>query len=259
MNDYSMQHKKAWEFDAYGFWIRQSGTPEERARKDIENPEGMLRQHARYFDRPEGTKIANICGSCGKKAIPLALLGAEVTVFDISEDNKRYALETARAAHVDIGFEVCDILEIDLEKYQGYFDTVFMEGGILHYFHDIDQFMKIMHAILKPGGKMICSDFHPFTKIMDTLKLGRPTMSYFSTEIYEGEMAHARFYDDETRKRMPKCSYRRYTVSEIINSIISNGFLLRQFDEHPSWEDSRLPGEFTAVAISWQQEDREIL
>ena len=35
----------------------------------------------------EGLKIANICGSCGKKAIPLALLGADVTVFDISEEN----------------------------------------------------------------------------------------------------------------------------------------------------------------------------
>jgi hypothetical protein len=62
-------------------------------------------------------------------------------------------------------------------------------------------------------------------------------------------MAHARFYDEETRKQMPKCSYRRYTVSEIINAIIRNGFSLKQFDEHPSWENERLPGEFTAIAI----------
>ena len=177
------------------------------------------------------------------------MLGAEVTVFDISEENKRYALETAQAAHVHITFEVCDILETDLKKYQGYFDTVFMEGGILHYFHDINQFMKMMYAILKPGGKMICSDFHHYTKIMDTLNLERPTMSYFSTEIYEGEMAHARFYDEETRKLIPKCSYRRYTISEIINSIINNNFSLNRFDEHPSWENDKLPGEFTAVAI----------
>ncbi len=249
MNDYSRQHKKAWEFDAYHFWVKQSGTPEERAKKDAENPIKMLKQHFQYFDRFEGVRIANICGSCGKKAIPLALLGAEVTVFDISEENKRYALETAQAAHVHITYEVCDILEIDLKKYQGYFDTVFMEGGILHYFHDINQFMKMMYAILKPGGKMICSDFHPYTKIMDTLNLERPTMSYFSTEIYEGEMAHARFYDEETRKLIPKCSYRRYTISEIINSIINNNFSLKRFDEHPSWENDKLPGEFTAVAI----------
>ena len=253
MNEYSLQHKKAWEFDAYGFWVNHEGTPEERARKDMEDPRGMLRKYAVYFDRFEGVRIANVCGSCGKKAIPLALLGADVTVFDISEDNKRYAMETAQAANVRIGFEVCDILEIDRAKYAGCFDVVFMEGGILHYFHDIDAFMQMMFLLLKPGGKMICSDFHPFTKIRDTLNLERPVMSYFSTEVYEGEMAHARFYDEETRKRIPKCSYRRYTVSEIINSIIRNGFVLKRFDEHPAWENESLPGEFTAVAFKERQ------
>ena len=249
MKDYSEQHKKAWEYDAYAFWVRHEGTPEERAKEDTADPRKMLRKYADYFDRFDGVKIANICGSCGKKAIPLALLGADVTVFDISEANKRYAMETAQAAKVILHYEVCDVLEIDLSKYTQAFDVVFMEGGILHYFHDINVFMKMMHAILKPGGKMICSDFHPFTKILDSLKLERPTMSYFSTEIYEGEMAHARFYEDEIRRKIPKCRYRRYTVGEIINAIIDNGFILKRFDEHPAWENKDLPGECTAVAI----------
>jgi len=126
---------------------------------------------------------------------------------------------------------------------------VFMEGGILHYFHDIDQFMRIMYALLKTGGKMICSDFHPFTKINDSLKLETPVMSYFSTEVFDAEMAHARFYGEEIRRQMPGCSLRKYTVSEIINAIIRSGFCLKQFDEHPAWENDQLPGEFTAVAI----------
>ena len=249
MNDVSQQHKKAWEYDAYNFWVEHAGKPEERAKQDIENPKAMLRRYADYFDRFEGVRVANICGSCGKKAIPLALLGAEVTIFDISEENKRYAMEVAQAASVDLDFEVCDILEIDLSKYGGYFDAAFMEGGILHYFHDIDAFMAIMRAILRPGGKLICSDFHPFTKIMDALRLEQPTMSYFSTEIFEGEMAHARFYEESVRRQIPKCRYRKYTISEIINSIINNGFTLKRFDEHPAWENEKLPGEFTAVAI----------
>ena len=249
MREYSKQNKKAWEYSAYEFWTRTSGTPAERARQDLENPEKMLRRYAGYFDRYEGVKVANICGSCGKKAIPLALLGAEVTVFDISEENRRYAMEVAEAAHTAIDYVVGDILETDLEKYGGVFDVVFMEGGILHYFHDIDEFMKIMYSLLKPGGKMICSDFHPFTKIVDCLKLETPSMSYFSTDVFEGEMAHARFYEEEIRRQMPKCSLRKYTISEIINGMIRNGFTLKQFDEHPAWENDRLPGEFTAVAI----------
>ena len=248
MKEYTKQHKKAWEFNAYEFWVTHAGTPEERAKEDREDPEKMLRKYARYFDRYEGVKVANICGSCGKKAVPLALLGAEVTVFDISEENRRYAAETARAAGVPLDYVVTDVMEIDLEKYGGYFDVVFMEGGILHYFHDIDEFMRMMFSLLKPGGKMICSDFHPFTKIMDSLKLERPVMGYFSTEIYEGEMAHARFFPEEIRSKMPKCSLRRYTMSEIVNSVIRSGFRLDRLDEHPAWETDQLPGEFTIIA-----------
>ena len=152
-------------------------------------------------------------------------------------------------ATVSITYEVGDVLEIDLKKYGEQFDVVFMEGGILHYFHDIDEFMKIMNKLLKANGKIICSDFHPFTKISDTLNLQQPTMSYFSKDVFEGEMAHVRFYDDEIRTKIPKCSYRKYTISEIINSLINAGFILKKFDEHPAWENEMLPGEFTAIAI----------
>lgn len=248
MLDYSAQNKKAWEYNAYEFWVKHSGTPSERAKEDVKNPIGMLKRYADYFDEYKGIKVANICGSCGKKAVPLAVLGAEVTVFDISDDNKRYALETAEAANVNINFEVCDVLEIDTEKYGDFFDVVFMEGGILHYFHDIDKFMNIMYLLLKSGGKMICSDFHPFTKIKDIPELEQPSMSYFSTEIFEGEMAHARFFEKDIREQMPKCSYRKYTISEIINSVIKNGFVLRKFDEHPAWTNDSIPGEFTITA-----------
>ena len=248
MRDYSRQNKIAWEHDAYAFWVKQYGSPVERAKADKVNPKGMLRKYVNYFDAYEGVRIANICGSCGKKAIPLALLGAEITVFDISEDNRKYALEVAKAAGVDISYIVGDVLEIDQKKYEGCFDVVFMEGGVLHYFHDLDEFMHIMHTLLKKGGRMICSDFHPFTKLRDVLGLETRTMDYFSTEVFEGEMAHARFYDEEIRRQMPKCSYRKYTISEIINSIIRSGLVLERFDEHPAWTKKNLPGEFTAVA-----------
>lgn len=248
MLEYSKQNKLAWEYNAYDFWCRNC-SPQERAKADVQNPIGQLRRYANYFDKYDGVKVANICGSCGKKAIPLAVLGADVTVFDISENNKRYAQEAAKAANVKINYQVCDVLEIDRSVYADFFDIVFMEGGVLHYFHDINDFMKIMHSLLRNGGKMICSDFHPFTKIIDTLGLQQKTMSYFSTDVFEGEMAHARFFDDEIRKKMPLCSYRKYTISEIINSVIRTGFTLKQFDEHPAWENQNVPGEFTLVAI----------
>ena len=67
MKEYTKQHKKAWEFNAYNFWTRTAGTPTERARKDMENPERMLKQCAGYFDRDKGDRIANICDHMRKR------------------------------------------------------------------------------------------------------------------------------------------------------------------------------------------------
>lgn len=49
MKDYSVQNKKAWEYSAYEFWVRTLGTPAERAKKDVENPVGMLKRYSEYF------------------------------------------------------------------------------------------------------------------------------------------------------------------------------------------------------------------
>jgi 2-polyprenyl-3-methyl-5-hydroxy-6-metoxy-1,4-benzoquinol methylase len=244
MKKYTEQNKTAWEYNAYDFWVDHAGTPSERAKKDLENPRGMLK----YFEDVSGLKIANICGSCGKKAIPLSILDASVTVFDISEENRRYASETAEAAGVTIDYIVGDVMDIDMSVFGGYFDVVFMEGGILHYFHDIDQFMDIMNKLLKNEGKMICSDFHPIRKFVDIIGSDNQVTDYFITDIIEGEMPHAKFYDDVKRKQFPKCYIRLYTLSEIINSVISSGFSIKSFDEYPAWTNKKLPGEFTLLA-----------
>ena len=81
MKEYTKQHKKAWEYNAYDFWVKNSGTPAERAKEDVANPDKMLRKYAQYFDSYKGIRIANICGSCGKKAIPLALLCQHLRVL----------------------------------------------------------------------------------------------------------------------------------------------------------------------------------
>ena len=46
---------------------------------------------------------------------------------------------------------------------------------------------------------------------------------------------------------MLKCSYRKYTFSDIFYSVIFRGFTLIKFDEHPAWTNEKIPGEFTIV------------
>lgn len=89
------------------------------------------------------------CGSNGRKAVPLALLGVEVAVLDISEENKQYELELAEHVNTSIKYIVTDIYDIDPKIYGGHFDMLYLAGGILHYFHDLNRFMSKLFFILK--------------------------------------------------------------------------------------------------------------
>ncbi|OAB38351.1 class I SAM-dependent methyltransferase [Paenibacillus glacialis] len=249
MNEQSSKNKKAWEFRAYEFWNKRDGSPQGKANRILENPKACLKKHKQYFDHIEGKKIANLCGSNGRKAVPLALLGAEVTVFDISEENKKYALELAKYANTSIDYIVGDIYDINLTKYGDYFDILYLEGGILHYFNDIDTFMSILYSLLKDNGVMVLSDFHPLRKciVEDPETLTRP--GYFDQELRNGDLAYKHYFDEKEQQDFPDVSVRSYTLSEIINSVITSGFKLQKFDEHRGWENENIPWEFTILAI----------
>jgi SAM-dependent methyltransferase len=247
MNEQSIKNKNAWEYRAYEFWNKRDGTPMEKAKEILENPKATLKKHQQYFDKIEGMKIANLCGSNGRRAIPLSLLGAEVTVFDISEENKKYALELAHFANTSIDYIVGDIYDIDLVKYKNSFDILYLEGGILHYFNDIDKFMAILYSILKIDGKMILSDYHPIKRCIGSDLKYIP--NYFDNELRNGELAYKQYFEESEQQKFPDVYIRHYTLSEIINSVLKTGFTLNSFDEHRGWNNENIPWEFTILAM----------
>ena len=253
MDKVSSQNKKAWSYCAYDFWVKELGRPEDAAKSMMADPSYYLRRHIELFGNIKDKKIINPLGSCGKKAIPLALLGAHVTVVDISDSNRQYAIETAKAAGVDIAYVLSDLLELDTKKFND-FDIAYLEGGILHYFSDIDSLSAKIYALLKPSGKLILNDFHPIRKIFkqrdifidndDSIKV---TGDYFESDIHEEVMAHQKYYDGP--KEIPKCLLRYWTLGEIVTSFASAGFIIEQLAEAPRFDQHKnIPGEFTLVA-----------
>jgi ubiquinone/menaquinone biosynthesis C-methylase UbiE len=249
MNEQSIKNKNAWEYRAYEYWLKTEGLPEECAKIIMENPMARLKQHGKYFCNINGLKIANPCGSSGRRAVALAVLGADVTVFDISEENKKYALELANYSYVKLDYIVGDLYDIDMSVYGNYFDMLYLEGGILHYFHDIDKFMETLFLMLKPNGKIILNDFHPFRKVMPINFFKSSVEDYFETNIHNGNVAYKDLLDKEENEEFPNCSLRLYTISEILNSMIKSGFTIKEFNEEPSWTNKKLPGEITVYAI----------
>lgn len=248
MNEQSIKNKKAWEYRAYEFWNKRDGAPLNKANKILNNLGECLKKHKEYFNNIEDKKIANLCGSNGRKAVPLALLGAKVTVFDISEENKKYALELAHCANTSIDYIVEDVYDIDLNIYGNYFDILYLEGGILHYFNDIDRLMNLLYSLLKHKGRMILSDFHPLKKYFDNDGKINGEVNYFDKTLRKGDLAYKQFFSEEEQSAFPDVSIRLYTISEIINSIVKAGFTLKKFEEHPGWNNENIPWEFTILA-----------
>ena len=246
------QNKAAWEYRAYEWRVSHQGTPKAVAEEIMKSPKQSLRYHAEYFNDIAGNRVASVCGSDGRRALALALLKAEVAVFDISEPQKKYALELAEAAGVKIDYEIGDFCEADVIKYGKYFDCAYAEGGILHYFHDLDKFFAVLFKILKSNGTLILCDFHPFAKVAsankEEAKNGETTeVDYFDSSVQNGDVAFKQYFPENEHNSFPDVMVRRYTLSEIINAVIRAGFNIREFTEHPGWVNKKLPGEFTII------------
>src|SRR5699024_7424734 len=196
--------------------------PMEKAQEILKDPKKRLRKHQEYFENVKGINVGNICGSNGRKAVPLSLLGADVTVFDISEENKRYALELADFASTSIDYVVGDINDMKLNKYAGYFDVLYFEIKLLHYFNDIHKFIDILFTSLKKDGRMVLSDFHPLKRCVSNELKYKPIYFDENQELHKGDLAYKSFFNEQEQQEFPDVSLRYYTLRVIIHSVINS-------------------------------------
>lgn len=259
MNKQSEKNKEAWSYNAYEACIRNIGQPNEVA-KDMKNrPKYYLRRYLELLGDVNDNNIINILGSSGKKAIPLSILGADVTVVDISEENKKYAMEVAANANVNINYIVSDFLELDMSKMSESFDMALAEGGILHYFSDLNEFATRVHSMLMYGGKLILNDFHPIRKIFsvrDVLdeKFDRTetTGDYFESEVQFGDVPYKKILNPQGDDNYPKCLLRYWTMGEIITAFAQAGFVVEKLIEGPRYDEHKnIPGDFTLVVAKY--------
>ncbi|AIQ48687.1 hypothetical protein R70723_24345 [Paenibacillus sp. FSL R7-0273] len=245
----SAANKAAWETKAYQAWVEHHGTPEALAEVLKKDPRHPLRYWLKYIGDPSGKKVLNLLGSHGRKAIPLALLGAEVTVVDISAENCRYAIEVAAAAGVELSYICADVLSIPDEETLGTFDYVLTEFGVLHYFADLKPLFSLVNRRLGEGGRLLLTDFHPFARAWKTTEtLRESTGNYFDDTVREGEVAFARLLPEAERPGLNKVLTKAWTAGDILTAAAANGLYIRTFEEIPNAADPGFPEFYTLVA-----------
>lgn len=67
-------------------------------------------------------------------------------------------------------------------------------------------------------------------------------------ELHHGDVAYKHAFNQQEQQDFPDVSVRFFTLSEIINSVITAGFTLKKFDEHRGWNNENIPWEFTLIA-----------
>lgn len=247
-SEFSAINKKAWDYKSYDYWLKKYGKPQDFANMITAKKEQIVERYLPYMDlENERQSILNIGGSKGKVALALTLLGHKVTIVDISEDGKQYALETAKYLDVKLDYINADILDA---RFNNEYDIVFMSIGVLHWFENLEKLLAVINLALKPGGTLVICDFHPLLKVL--YPVDGKIMDYFDTKPFWGDMPYAKYYENEN---FPKGLYKEHTLSNIINTIIGAGFNICRFDEYP-FHDEKIPCKFIIKAKKIMSDSR---
>ncbi len=187
----------------------------------------------------DGAEIAHLSCNNGLELISAMTLGAKRGVgFDISDEAIAEACEFTKISGRNCEFIRTNVLEIG-ENYHGMFDIVTITVGALAWIPDLPAYFEVASAILKPGGRLLMYEIHPFTEMFlttrdpgfDPKEPYRIGSSYFRKEPWV-ENDGIDYIGGTTYKSKTMYCY-SMTLSDVMNAIIAGGFTIREMQEFP--------------------------
>jgi len=153
-------------------------------------------------------------------AFALAGLGARVTSVDISE--RRLEVAAARADELGLALtfvraDVTDLAELADES----FDLVYAGGHMTVWIADLGRFCAEATRLLRPGGRLVINDYHPFRRMWLDAEGLEPAHRYFDRGPYE-------YHTDEG---LPTYEY-HWTVADHVQAVVDAGCRIVKVEEH---------------------------
>jgi SAM-dependent methyltransferase len=175
-----------------------------------------------YLGELRGKRVCFIGSGDNLAAFAMAGLGAVVTSTDISQP--RLDLAARRAAELglsNIRFLRCDAANLSGVR-SGNFDLVCSTNGFFVWISNLGAVFNEVSRVLKPGGHYIFYDIHPFTrpwKDQTVIEMERP---YKTTGPLKHESPGGTLYNYY------------WTMSDILNTLVESGLILRRISEDAS-------------------------
>lgn len=220
--------------------------------RELVDPEGLLGEFA-------GQDILCLAAGGGQQAIAFALLGARVTVVDLSEAQlarDRLAAEHYGLTLTAIQADMRDLAALDATA----FDLVYQPYAI-NFVPEVGSVFREVARVLRPGGRYYLQTANPFFSGIGTpdwngegYTLRQPYIDGAETTYADESWVYARA--DDQPAPIPGPREYRHTLGTLLNGLAEQGFDLQHFSEFKSLQPDPTaePGTWThltAFAPPW--------
>jgi len=183
----------------------------------------------------DGVDLVHLQCNAGQDSLGLARRGASVTGVDLSDTAIEFARTLSRDSGIAARFErdeVVSWMQCTPER----FDVAFASYGTIGWIRDLAAWMRGVHRVLRPGGRLVLVEFHPVVYSVDAeLRLGRD--DYFAFGPYDdpvGDYVAASLPDagEALPNAAPAHSF-QHTLAATLQAVLDAGLVLEQVREYP--------------------------
>jgi SAM-dependent methyltransferase len=190
-----------------------------------------------------GKNVAVLGSGDNQVVFALSGIGAKVTSVDISEKQLNVARHRASELGLDVDFLRADVIDLSALHDEVY-DVVYTGGYVAPWVSDLRRYYAEAARILKPGGRLIVSEYHPFRlvwrKPSSHLDVG---FNYLDRGPHRSEVGPDILY--LTPGELEQFEF-HWTIADYISAIISSGCELIHAEEFgdtsESWEGAPMAG-----------------
>lgn len=176
----------------------------------------------------KGKEILHLQCHFGQDSISLSRMGAKVTGVDLSDKSIEAAIDLAQKCGTDTQFLISDVYELPTILDQK-FDLVYTTYGTIGWLPDLEKWAKVVSHFLKPGGKLIFVEFHPF------IWMYNEDFTAIKYDYFKGEpiieTSEGTYADQSAKISLEEISW-NHEISDVIQSLIDQNLELKNMREY---------------------------
>jgi SAM-dependent methyltransferase len=185
-----------------------------------------------------GLDLVHLQCHFGLATLDWARRGARVTGLDFAPAAIAAARDLAAQLGLDARLEVGDVYDAPAILGATY-DVVHTGLGALCWLPDMDRWAGVVAALLRPGGFLHLSEFHPVAQIMADDALV-PAFPYFGGEALDFDEGGS-YADRDAVTAANRTVEWIHPLSGVIGALLANGLVLETFVEHAHEVSARFP------------------